>query len=49
MQYELSLQYATEISYWADKWAKERGGKRGYSAEGPNKLKEEEEEKMRRG
>jgi hypothetical protein len=47
MQYELSLKYATEISHWSDKWAKERG-KRGYSAKGQNKLKEEEkEERMR--
>jgi hypothetical protein len=47
MQYELSLKYATEISHWSDKWAKERG-KRGHSAEGPKKLKEEEkEERMR--
>ena len=27
VQYQLSLKYATEISYWADKRAKERGGK----------------------
>jgi len=46
MQYKLSLKYATEISYWSDKLAKE-GGKRGHGAEGQNKLKEEKEERMR--
>ena len=49
MQYELSLKYATEISYWSDKLAKERREKRGHSAEDKNKLREqkEKEERMR--
>jgi hypothetical protein len=30
VQYELSLKYTTEISYWSDKWTKERR-ERGHS------------------
>jgi integrase len=40
MQYELSLKYATEVSYWSDKLAKERK-ERGSSAEDQKKLKKE--------
>ena len=47
MQYELSLKYATEISHWSDKLTKERMEERGHSAEGPNKLKQEKEERLR--
>ncbi len=47
MQYELSLKYATEISYWSDKWAKERR-ERGHRVEHQKKLKKKkEEERMR--
>jgi integrase len=46
MQYELSLKYATEISYWSGKLAKERK-ERGHSAEDQKKLKNEEKERMR--
>jgi hypothetical protein len=42
------LQYATEISHWSDKRAKERS-EIGHSAKDQKKLKEEEkEERMRR-
>jgi hypothetical protein len=45
-QYELSLQYAIEISYWSDKQAKERK-ERGHSAKDQKKLKKEKKERMR--
>ena len=46
MQYELSLKYASEVSYWSEKLAKERM-ERGYSAEEQNKLKQKKEERLR--
>jgi hypothetical protein len=47
MQYELSLKYATEISYWSDKLAIERRQK-GQSAEDSKKLREQKNEKEER-